>query len=183
MLGLFRLCCQCSCAFLQCSEHMSAATVFFGLLAPLVWIVTSLYLVAPLRRERETKKAKQSAVDVLPFLCRVSLLCFGLCLQFAQFAGLGVVILNLAQLIYSAHDLPLRLSDLFLARKNSALKPVAVAGGTALFLSADRPDTIPCMRMYAIKTVMQHVSKLDVLVLCGFIFCKTRRVDSSGRRS
>ena len=149
---------------------MSAATVFFGLLAPLVWIVTSLYLVAP-------------AVDVLPFLCRVSLLCFGLCLQFAQFAGLGVVILNLAQLIYSAHDLPLRLSDLFLARKNSALKPVGVAGGTALFLSADRPDTIPCMRMYAIKTVMQHVSKLDVLVLCGFIFCKTRRVDSSGRRS
>ena len=63
-LGLFRLCCQYRCAFLQGSEHMSAATVFFGLLASLGWIVTSLYLVAP-------------AVDVLPFLCRVSPLCFG----------------------------------------------------------------------------------------------------------
>ena len=62
------------------------ATGFSGLLALLVRLVTSLCLVAP-------------TVAVLPFLCRVSSLCFGLCLQFAQFVRIGVVILNLAQLI------------------------------------------------------------------------------------
>ena len=65
-------------------EVVRPATVFSGLLAQLVWLVTSLYFIAP-------------TVAVLPFLCRVSSLCFGLCSQFVLFARLGVVILYLAQ--------------------------------------------------------------------------------------
>ena len=38
-------------------------------------------------------------------------------------------------------------------------REVAGAGGTALYLSSDRPDT-----MYASKTAMQHVSKPNVLM-------------------
>ena len=44
-LGSFRLYCGYSCAFLQRSEHMPAPShCFSGLLAPLVWLVTSLYV-------------------------------------------------------------------------------------------------------------------------------------------
>ena len=41
----------------------------------------------------------------------------------------------------------------------SRAREVAGAGGTALYLSSDRPDT-----MFAIKTAMQHVSSPNVLM-------------------
>ena len=41
----------------------------------------------------------------------------------------------------------------------SRAREVAGAGGTALYLSSDRPDT-----MFASKTAMQHVSKPNVLM-------------------
>ena len=42
----------------------------------------------------------------------------------------------------------------------SRVREVAGAGGTALYLSSDRPDT-----MSASKTAMQHVSKPNVLMV------------------
>ena len=66
------------------------ATVFSGLLAPRVarHITLSCSLLLPLSR-------------CLRCCCRMSSLCCGLCSQFVQFAGVDVVIVNLAQLIPS----------------------------------------------------------------------------------
>ena len=90
--GLLRLYYGYSCAKLLRRKHLPAPSHCFLRFARTSrvarHITLSCSLLLPLSR-------------CLRCCCRMSSLCCGLCSQFVQFAGVGVVILNLAQLIPS----------------------------------------------------------------------------------